>query len=184
VRKGRSTAARTPKKPADADSGALLVRTFAIKLFDRGEGEAIAETLFKAAFDALDKSPDDASRAALLRRVNTRSYDRLVADPAASKTQALTGQTEAAHADLQSPGPGCRCVQEFSLSDFQSGAGAQPRRSTKKCVSVSREGAFRLHSHFGYDPFFSNLLRGQDIVCALPVSGRRVGSRQSECAQR
>ena len=111
MRKGRSTAARTPKKPADAEAGALLVRAFAIKLFDRNEGEAanwplIAETLFKAAFDALDKSPDDASRAALLRRVHTGSYDRLTADPAANKTPALTGQNEAAKADLKSPGPG------------------------------------------------------------------------------
>jgi hypothetical protein len=111
MRKGRSTAARTPKKPADAVAGAELVRKFAIKLFDREEGEAanwplIADTLFKAAFDALDRAPDDASRAALLRRVHTGSYDRLAADPAADKTPAMTGQNEAAKADLQPPGPG------------------------------------------------------------------------------
>jgi hypothetical protein len=35
MRKGR--AARTPKKPADAEAGAALVRKFAIKLFDRDE---------------------------------------------------------------------------------------------------------------------------------------------------
>jgi hypothetical protein len=111
MRKARSTAPRTPKKPADAEAGAVLVRKFAIKLFDRDEGEAanwklIAETLFKAAFDALDRSPDDASRVALLRRVHAGSYDRLTADPAASETQALTGRKEAAPADLQAPGPG------------------------------------------------------------------------------
>ena len=111
MRKGRSTAARTPKKPADSEAGASLVRKFAIKLFDRDEGEAanwklIAETLFKAAFDALDRSPDDASRVELLRRVHTGSYDRLTADPAASATRALTGQNEAAPADLQSSRPG------------------------------------------------------------------------------
>jgi hypothetical protein len=111
MRKGRSTAARTPKKPADAEAGAVLVRKFAIKLFDRDEGEAanwrlIADTLFKAAFDALDRSPDDASRTALLRRVNAGSYDRLTADPASGKTPALTGRNEAAPADLKSPGPG------------------------------------------------------------------------------
>jgi hypothetical protein len=111
MRKGRSTAARTPKKPADAQAGAVLVRKFAIKLFDRDEGEAanwpmIAETLFKAAFDALDRSPDDDGRTTLLRRVNAGSYDRLAADPAASKPQALTGRNEAAPADLQSSGSG------------------------------------------------------------------------------
>jgi hypothetical protein len=111
MRKGRSTAARTPKKPADAEGGARLVRAFAIKLFDRNEGEAanwplIAETLFKAAFEALDKSPDDASRAALLRRVHTGSYDRLAVDPAASKSEALAARNEAAPPELQSPGPG------------------------------------------------------------------------------
>src|ERR1700732_1883249 len=111
MRKARSTAARPQKKPADSEAGAALVRKFAIKLFDRDEGEAanwklIAETLFKAAFDALDRSPDDASRVALLRRVHAGSYARLAADPAAGKTQALTGRNEAAQVDLKSPGPG------------------------------------------------------------------------------
>jgi len=100
-----------PKKPAGVDAGAALVRKFAIKLFDRDEGEAanwklIAETLFKAAFDALDRSPDDASRVALLRQVHTGSYDRLAADPAASETPAMTCRNEAAHTDLKAPEPG------------------------------------------------------------------------------
>jgi hypothetical protein len=105
MRKARSTAAKTPKKPADAQAGAVLVLKFAIKLFDRDEGEAanwklIAETLFKAAFDAIDRS------AALLRRVNAGSYDRLAVDPASGKTPALTGRDEAAKTDLKAPGPG------------------------------------------------------------------------------
>src|SRR5438132_7028182 len=111
MRKARSTAAKTPKKPADAEAGAELVRKFAIKLFDREEGEAanwplIADTLFKAAFEALDKSPDDASRLALLRRISAGTYDRLAVGPAASKTHAPAGLNEAGNADLQSLGPG------------------------------------------------------------------------------
>src|ERR1700732_4802796 len=107
MRKARSPAARTPKKTADAEAGAVLVRKFAIKLFDRDEGEAanwklIAETLFKAAFDALDRSPHDDGRTALLRRINAGSYDRLAADPAASTPQAVTAQNETVHTDLQS----------------------------------------------------------------------------------
>jgi|SRR5437660_10051929 len=110
MRKGRSTAAKMPK-PAGPEAGALLVRKFAIKLFDRDDGEAadwplIAETLFKAAFDALDRSPDDDGRTALLRRVNTGSYERLAVDPASGKTPVLTGRDEAAQADLKAPGPG------------------------------------------------------------------------------
>ena len=111
MRKGRSTAARTPRKPATAEAGALLVRTFAIKLFDRDEGEAanwplIAETLFKATFDALDKSPNDARRTMLLRHIHAGSYERLAADPATNEAQAMTSQNEAACVDLTSPDPG------------------------------------------------------------------------------
>jgi DNA-directed RNA polymerase specialized sigma24 family protein len=111
MRKGRSTAARTPRKPATAEAGALLVRKFAIKLFDRDEGEAanwplIAETLFKAAFDALDKSPDDTRRTMLLRHIHAESYERLAADPATNEAQAMTSQNEAARIDLTSPDPG------------------------------------------------------------------------------
>jgi hypothetical protein len=107
MRRRQSRSARTPRRPADAEGGAVLVRKFAIKLFDRDEGEAanwplIADTLFKAAFDALDRSPDDASRALLLRRVNAGSYERLTADPAGNKTEAPTGQNEGAKpADLK-----------------------------------------------------------------------------------
>ena len=111
MRKRRSPAARTPKKPATAEAGALLVRRYAIKLFDRNEGEAanwplIAETLFKAAFDALDKSPDDMRRTMLLRHVHAGSYERLAADPATNKTQVPAGQNGASQAEFKSPGPG------------------------------------------------------------------------------
>jgi hypothetical protein len=110
MRKGRSTAARTPRKPATAEAGALLVRKFAIKLFDRDEGEAanwplIAETLFKAAFDALDKSPDDTRRTMLLRRIHAGSYERLTADLRPDESHASPAGNEASHTELKSPVP-------------------------------------------------------------------------------
>jgi hypothetical protein len=111
MRKGRSTAARTPRKPATAEAGALVVRKFAIKLFDRDEGETanwplIAETLFKAAFDALDKSPDDTHRTMLLRHIHAGSYERLAPDSATNEARAMTSQNEAASIELTSPGSG------------------------------------------------------------------------------
>jgi hypothetical protein len=103
MRRRRPPIARTPTKPADAEAGAALIRKFAIKLFDRAEGEAanwplIADTLFKAAFDALDRSPDDARRAALLRLVHAVSYERLTAAPATDTAQAAIPENEAAQA--------------------------------------------------------------------------------------
>jgi hypothetical protein len=65
-----------------------------LKLYNRQDGEAadwklIAETLFKAAFDVLDKLPDDACRS-MARWVHEGSYGRVTdgphVDPAASKT--------------------------------------------------------------------------------------------------
>lgn len=78
----RYRAARTPRKPADAASGALHVRKFILKLFDREDGKAadwplIAETLLREAFHALDQSPDDPRRLTLLRTINDQSYERL-----------------------------------------------------------------------------------------------------------
>jgi hypothetical protein len=102
MRKGR--AARTSQKPTDADSGAAFVRKFVIELFDNWP--LIAETLFKAAFEALDKSPDDASRVALLRRVSAGSYERLAVDRASSKPQAPAGRNEAVKAELKVAGQG------------------------------------------------------------------------------
>jgi hypothetical protein len=117
MRKGRSTAARTPKKPADSEAGAALARKFAIKLFDRDEGEAanwklIAETLFKAAFDALDRSPDDASRVALLRRVHVGSYDRLTVESWGQGNASPDGPERGRACRFAVIGAGgCRCLQ-------------------------------------------------------------------------
>src|SRR5271165_6274125 len=80
MRKGCSGSKQATQKPADAAAGAALVVQFVVKLFDRRDGEGvnwrmIAETLFKAAFDVLDRLPDD-QRQALARRVHAGAYDR------------------------------------------------------------------------------------------------------------
>jgi hypothetical protein len=104
----RSKDAEKARRCTGRGGAGAQVRNQAVRPGRRGSGklEADPETLFKAAFDALDRSPDDASRVALLRRVHAGSYDRLTADRAAIETQALTGRKEAAPADLQSSGPG------------------------------------------------------------------------------
>ena len=84
----RTGARRPPKKPQDAASGALFLRPFMLKLFDRGDGHAadwplIAETLLREAFYALDQAPTD-PRAALLRGIYSDSYDLLTANPPAT----------------------------------------------------------------------------------------------------
>lgn len=61
----RSTRSHAPKA-ADADTGATVVRKFMIGLFDREDGRAanwplIAETLFRAAFEAIDEIPGQAA---------------------------------------------------------------------------------------------------------------------------
>lgn len=79
------TKAKAPSTAADA---APLVHKFMVKLFDRDDGEAapwsmIAATLFKVAFDALDRLPlDNEQTVTLLRRVHGSSYDRLVKNAA------------------------------------------------------------------------------------------------------
>ena len=121
MRKGRSIAARTLKKPATAEAGALLGRKFAIKLFDRNEGEAanwplIAETLFKAAFNALDKSPEDTRRTMLLRHVHAGSYERLTADPRPDESHNRLPKRGLASGIQVTGVGGCRCLPQCSLT--------------------------------------------------------------------
>jgi hypothetical protein len=73
----RSTA--PPAQPAATD-GAAAVRQYLVKLHDRQDGQGvdwrvIAETLFKAAFDGLDRLPED-QRRALALRVHEGAYRR------------------------------------------------------------------------------------------------------------
>ena len=115
MRKGRRhTAPPALKKPADATVGALHVRKFIVKLFDREDGKAadwplIAETLLREAFHALDQSPGDPRVLALLRQVHAGSYDRLTGNPPESDDPLCGSQIAASNtAGLQfsQPGPG------------------------------------------------------------------------------
>ena len=68
-----------PAKPAEPD-GAAAVRQFLVKLHDRQDGQGvdwqmIAQTLFRAAFDVLDRLPED-QRRTLALRVHDGAYRR------------------------------------------------------------------------------------------------------------
>ena len=106
-----------PAPPASAKEGAATVLKATVKLFDRHDGEGvdwrlIGETLFKAAFDVLDRLPED-QKQALARRVHAGSYDRASGnsegDFASSKTDpAGAGPAPSNTFDLKSSpgGPG------------------------------------------------------------------------------
>ena len=71
--------------PADAAAGAALIRAAAVKLYDRQDGTGadwcmVTDALFRAAFDALDKLPDDACRS-VARRVHEGAYGRVTEGP-------------------------------------------------------------------------------------------------------
>jgi hypothetical protein len=103
--------------PANATEGAAAVLQSTVKLFDRHDGEGadwrmIAETLFKAAFDVLDRLPDNQKKP-LARRVHAGAYDRLSgnseSDFAPSKTASPEGGLSPSNTfDLKSSpdGPG------------------------------------------------------------------------------
>lgn len=80
-----------PQPPADAAAGAALIRAAAVKLYDCQDGAGVdwrmvTEALFRAAFDTLDKLPDDACRS-VARRVHEGSYGRM-AEGAGEGTEA------------------------------------------------------------------------------------------------
>lgn len=83
--------------PTSAVEGAPFARDFVVQLYDRCDGEGVnkrlvVDTLFRAAFDALDGLPVD-QRQAVARRVHEGSYGRMVddaaGDPVASKTDPI-----------------------------------------------------------------------------------------------
>lgn len=91
-----------PSPPADAAAGAALVRQFVVALFDRRDGNGVnwklvAETLFRAAFDVLDKLPDE-DRRAMARRVHTGAYDRAAGNTAGEEAEKPKPPVEASKA--------------------------------------------------------------------------------------
>lgn len=107
---------RTPKPRATpaAPDAAAVARAAVVRLLDKGDGQgvdwrAVADALFKAAFDVLDRLPDDACRS-VARRVHAGSYERVTDGPkpysAASKTVQPDGDfTPVITQDLKSNGP-------------------------------------------------------------------------------
>jgi hypothetical protein len=98
ARGSRRSAAPPPAPPADAAAAAPLVRAFTVKLFDRQDGEGvnwriIGETLFKAAFDVLDRLPDD-QKHALAHRVYTGVYERFLSAAKDESGSSKTGSVE------------------------------------------------------------------------------------------
>lgn len=94
--------------PADAAAGAAHIFAAAIKLYDRQDGtgadfRAMTEALFRAAFDALDKLPDDACRS-VARRVHEGSYGRMTDGPGAGAGPKKTGIDPKQSPDLDMAG--------------------------------------------------------------------------------
>lgn len=75
----------TAPRPGNAVEGAAIIHAEAAKLYDRQDGTGadwrmVTDALFRAAFDALDKLPDDACRS-VARRVHEGAYDRVTEGP-------------------------------------------------------------------------------------------------------
>jgi hypothetical protein len=73
---------RPPGPPASFKDGAAAVLKAAVKLFDRQDGQGVdnrmlAEILFHASFETLDRLPDD-QKQAIARRVHAGAYGRMV----------------------------------------------------------------------------------------------------------
>jgi hypothetical protein len=114
----RSSTPRPPAgPPASAKEGAAAVLKAAVKLFDRQDGNGVdkrllAEILFHAAFETLDRLPD-LERKPLARRVHAGAYERMAGhaegDFSASKTEPGEGGLSPSNTfDLKSSpeGPG------------------------------------------------------------------------------
>lgn len=81
--------------PANIEQGAALIQAAAVKLYDQANGQGVewqtvTEALFRAAFDALDKLPDNACRS-IARRVHEGSYGRVTDGPRAAGAAGAPG---------------------------------------------------------------------------------------------
>jgi hypothetical protein len=86
-------------RPASPKEGAAAILKATVKLYDRQDGEGvdwrlIAETLFLAAFDVLDRLPDDQKKA-VARRVHAGAYDRTAGNPIIDSAPSKTGPVRA-----------------------------------------------------------------------------------------
>jgi hypothetical protein len=116
-RGSRRSTAPPPQPPANAAEGAARVRGLVMKLFDRQDGNGAnwrlcAESLFRVAFEALDRLPDDQKKR-LASRVHASAYDRLSGNPESDFAPSKTwpgegGQSPSNTFDLKSSpdGPG------------------------------------------------------------------------------
>jgi hypothetical protein len=116
VGKRRTQPPRPPAgPPASAKDGAAAVIAAAVKLFDRQDGKGVdprmmAETLFFAAFNALDGLPED-QRHTVAKSVHAGAYRRFSGADADEFAASKTGQGEMVSApsntaDFKSSGPG------------------------------------------------------------------------------
>src|SRR5690242_2306712 len=95
-RGSRRSTAPPPQPPANAAEGAARVRGLVMKLFDRQDGDGAnwrlcAESLFRVAFDALDRLPDD-QKQALALRVHAGAYERMAGHAEGGFTAGNEGQ--------------------------------------------------------------------------------------------
>lgn len=93
--KSRSRKSKQPAlpPPSTIEDGAKRLGVAAVQVFDRLDGTGadwplMVESMFKAAFSALDKLPED-DRRRVAARAHEGAYNRLAGNPEASNREAL-----------------------------------------------------------------------------------------------
>lgn len=93
--KSRSRRSKPPAlpPPSTIEDGAKRLGVAAVQVFDRLDGTGadwrlMVESMFKAAFSALDKLPED-DRRRIAGRAHEGAYNRLAGNPEASNREAL-----------------------------------------------------------------------------------------------